>query len=118
MLAFQVSVFETVIGGVALAAILGMWAMVCKFIKEQRKANAANRMFIRSMQRAEIVRYFRIVVEQGNPITPSEMEHIDSCYASYHDNGGNGTGTIMYEKIKEHVRIITTATMEGGNANG
>jgi len=118
MLAFEISVFETVTGGVALAAILGMWAMIRKFIKEQRKANEANRMFIRSMQRAEIVRYFRIVVEQGNPITPAEMEHIDSCYESYHENGGNGTGTIMYEKIKEHVRLITTATAEGGNANG
>jgi len=64
------------------------------------------------------VRYFRIVVEQGNPITPTEMEHIDSCYESYHENGGNGTGTIMYEKIKEYLRLITTATTEGGNANG
>jgi len=92
--------------------------MLKKFIKEQRKANEANKMFIRSMQRAEIVRYFRIVVEQGIPITPAEMEHVDRCYESYHESGGNGVGTIMYEKIIEHLRLTTTATTDGGNLNG
>lgn len=115
---FQISVFESVIGGVTLAAILGMWAMLRHFIKEQRKANEANKLFIRSMQRAEIVRYFRIIVEQGNPITPTEMEHIDSCYEAYHENGGNGTGTLMYNRIKEYVKLMTSASLEGSIQNG
>ena len=116
---FQISVFESVIGGVTLAAILGMWAMLLRFIKEQRKVNETNKMFIRSMQRAEIVRYFRIVVEQGNPITPTEMEHITSCYEAYHENGGNGTGTLMFNRISEYVRLMTiAASTEKRESNG
>lgn len=67
---------------------------------------------MRSQQRAEIVRYFRIVVENGDPITMEEMEHLDACYNAYHANGGNGTGTLMYEKIKEHVHLVTKFTDE------
>ena len=103
----QVSIFETIVAGLTLAALLGMWAMLRRFVKEQRDVNEANKQFIRSMQRAEIVRYFRIVVEQGNPVTTEELEHLNACYKAYHDNGGNGTGTLMYERIRDHVHLVT-----------
>lgn len=110
----QISIFESVVAGLTLAALIGMWAMLRRFIKEQRTVNAANKRFVRSMQRAEIVRYFRIVVEQGNPVTTEELEHLDSCYNAYHDNGGNGTGTLMYKRIIDHAYLVTKLP-EGGN---
>lgn len=103
----QISIFESVVAGITLAALLGMWAFLVNFAKKQKVANNANKVFIRSMQRAEIIRYFRTVVEQGNPISPEEMEHLTACYESYHGNGGNGTGTFMYKKILEHVKMVT-----------
>lgn len=106
---FQISLFEAIVTSVLTAGMVSMFVMIWRFIKEQREVNKANRRFIRSMQRAEIIRYFRIVVEQGNPITPEELEHLHDCYKAYHDSGGNGSGTFMYEKIIAHARLITTA---------
>lgn len=102
-----ISVFESVMAGVTVAALLGMWAMLRGFIKEQRKANEANRLSIRSMQRAEITRYFRMVVEECKPISPEEMSHLEACYEAYHESGGNGTGTLMYERICANAKLVT-----------
>lgn len=33
-------------------------------------------------------------------ITVSELENLETLYASYHALGGNGTGTALYEKCK------------------
>lgn len=114
---FQISVFESVVGGLTLAALIGLWAMMRKFIKEQREANKANKMSIRSMQRAEILRYFRIVVEQGNPVSPEELSHLEACYNAYHESGGNGTGTLMYNRILENAKIVTIASERKENEN-
>ncbi len=107
MEAIQISVFESVLSGVMLAAVIGIWAMLRKFIKEQRGVNEANRAFTRSMQRAEISRYFRLVVEEGKPISTEEMSHLAACYEAYHSGGGNDTGTLMYERIRQHARLVT-----------
>lgn len=101
------SILASVISGIVLAALLGIWRILHSFVKEQREQNTAQRQFMRSQQRAELVRYFRIVVENSEPITMEEMEHLDACYNAYHANGGNGTGTLMYERIKEHVHLVT-----------
>lgn len=84
-----------------------------RLAKEQREeSERLASEFRRSMQRAEIIRFFRIVVEQGKPITTEELSHLESCYESYHNDGGNGTGTVMYNKIQEHVKLVTS--IEGG----
>lgn len=101
------SILASVISGVVLAALLGIWRVLHGFVKEQREQNEAQRQFRRAQQRAEIMRYFRLVVEQGEPVTIEEMEHLDACYSAYHANGGNGTGTLMYERIKQYARIVT-----------
>ena len=40
-------------------------------------------------------------------VVPHEMEHLEACYGAYHANGGNGTGTLMYERIKKCAVIVT-----------
>ena len=100
-------VLATVLSSVTVLAIGALGKMLTSFVREQRAVNESNTMFQRSMQRAEIMRYFRIVVEQGNPISPEELTHVESCYKAYHDNGGNGVGTLMYERICEHARLVT-----------
>ena len=104
---FQMNVLENVVNLILAAMISGLWAYLVRFAKEQRKANKLNADSIRSMQRAEITRYFRLIVEERKPVTVEEMEHLEKCYTAYHDNGGNGTATLMYERIKEHAVIVT-----------
>lgn len=96
-------VLTTVVG----LAVGGLYKLMTNFIKEQHKVNKANMLASRSMQRDVLFRYFRIVVEQGVSITPEEFNHIERCYTAYHENGGNGSGTLMWERIKENVKIDT-----------
>lgn len=100
-------VLATVLSAVTVGAIGVLGKMLLAFVKEQREVNERTRQFERSMQRAELNRYFRIVVEQGNPISPEELAHVQSCYDAYTANGGNGVGAIMYERICEHVKLVT-----------
>lgn len=34
-------------------------------------------------------------------ITVTEMEHVSEVYEIYHNMGGNGTGTLLYESLKD-----------------
>lgn len=36
-----------------------------------------------------------------NYITVGELEYISEVYQIYHNLGGNGTGTLLYESLKE-----------------
>ena len=103
----QMNMVETIIDVLLTTIISGLWVYLARFVKEQRKANKLNADSIRSMQRAEIARYFRVVVEEHKPVTIEELEHLDKCYNAYHEGGNNGVGTLMYERIKEHALIVT-----------
>ena len=107
-----------VIAGITLAAVLGMWGMMLAFIKRQNAVNAANKAFQRSQQRAEIMRAFQRHIEDGHPMTPDEMEHLEDCYKAYHASGGNGTGTFMYERIKRYAVLVTRAEEDDILNNG
>ena len=100
-------VVEIAITSLLTAMVGAMWAYIVKLARDMRASNKATRAFERSMQRAELNRYFRIVVEQGNAISPEELSHLESCYKAYHENGGNGVGTLMFERICEYARLVT-----------
>lgn len=99
-------VMTTAVGFVAS----GTCAALVKFAKEQREVNKANVLAQRSMQRDVIYRYFHKAVELGQPLTPEEFKHVNDCANAYNANGGNGTGTVMWDRIREHARIETGLT--------
>ena len=92
---------------VLAAAMVGVFAQLRSFISEQRKVNEANELSNRSIQRAEIYRMFNRYVESGEAMPPYEMDLLETVYGAYHANGGNGTCTVMYDKLREHARIST-----------
>ena len=104
---------QTAITALIGVAVAGLWAYLASFVKEQRRANRANTEFQRSQQRAEIMRAFQRHVEDGKAISPDELAHLEACYEAYHANGGNGTGTLMYERIKEHAVLVTRIGKKG-----
>lgn len=85
----------------------GTLTYLVHFVGEQRKVNAANALANRSMQRDVLYRYFAKVVERGEHVTPDEYRHVADCYEAYHSNGGNGAGSLMWERIQETVQIDT-----------
>ena len=96
-------VLTTLIGLV----VTGMYKQMREFFTEQREVNRANVLAQRSMQRDVIYRYFHKAVELGQPLTPEEFKHVTDCANAYNANGGNGTGTVMYDRIREHAKIET-----------
>lgn len=100
---------------IALTAVVGVitsgtCASLVKFAREQREVNKANVLAQRSMQRDVIYRYFHKAVELQQPLTPEEYKHVNDCANAYQANGGNGTGTVMWERIREYARIETGRT--------
>ena len=88
----------------------GTCAALVRFAREQREVNRRNALAQRSMQRDVIYRYFHKAVELGQALTPEEYKHVNDCASAYQANGGNGTGTVMWERIREHARIETGRT--------
>ena len=113
---FAITILEAVLSTLIGAAFIALFKMFRSFVKEQKEANRLNSESIRSMQRDAILRMFQKVVEDGHPISIEEMDHLKKCYTSYHNNGGNGTGTLMYDKICAHA-ILVTKVPEGGDTD-
>lgn len=119
-------IIGSVTSGLLLAGIIGLFKLMHSFMteqrkanEEQRKANERNKEFEHSMERAEISRIYRNVVERNEPITVEELDHVSKCYKAYHGDGANGSGTVMFNKIIENVELVTSATMErGGDKDG
>lgn len=88
----------------------GTAGCLVRFAHEQREVNKANVLAQRSMQRDVIYRYFHKAVELQQPLTPEEYKHVNDCASAYQANGGNGTGTVMWERIREYARIETGRT--------
>lgn len=101
-------VLTTIIGLV----VTGLYRQMTVFVREQREVNKANAQAQRSMQRDVIYRYFHKAVELRQPLTPEEYKHVNDCANAYRANGGNGTGTVMWERIREHAIIETGRTDE------
>jgi hypothetical protein len=70
---------------------------------ERERAEAAElaaiRDGMRSLLRCEIVRQHREHAVRGEPMTLADREYIDKTYRSYHELGGNGTGTRLYDEL-------------------
>lgn len=113
MTPMTISVITGVLTTLIGALLLAMFRRLTRFERDQRAANRLNAESIQSMQRAELMRMFERVVEDGKPVTVEEMEHATACYNAYHASGGNGTGTLLFERIKEHAIIVTKQRKEG-----
>lgn len=97
-------------GEVAVEALV-KWAvpLVCGAVaawaaasikRERRKVDAIGEG-VRALLRAEVIRAHRDYYEDGVPITLSQRTHLQDVYTAYHDLGGNGTATRLWEDIKE-----------------
>lgn len=59
------------------------------------EVDKANRLLLRN----ELVSAHREWVEEKGYITLEALEYVDETYACYHDRGGNGSGTRLWEDI-------------------
>ena len=100
-------IISIALNAVIVAAVTALTTSFRSFAKEQRDVNKANAEANRSMQRDVLYRYFHKAVELGEPLTPEEFKHVSDCANAYQANGGNGTGTVMWDRIREFAKIDT-----------
>ena len=98
---------------VALPIILtSFFGYVVWFLKQQKKDRDANSKGTMLLLRVQLIEYHDKYVELGE-IPSYVYNNFIEMYEAYHDLGGNGMVTKMYEEIQElHLR-----TKNGGNHN-
>ena len=87
--------FISVTSSVAVAIL----AWLAHKMKKLIETNDAQRDGIRSLLRNEIVRLHRELVEAQGWCALEDKEYATRTYDAYHELGGNGTGTALYEDI-------------------
>ena len=102
-----VDVINLIVTAVVGCVASGTLAYLTKFVREQKVVNIANAEANRSMQRDVLYRYFHKAVELREPLTPEEYKHVNDCAEAYRLNGGNGAGTVMWDRIREYAVIDT-----------
>ena len=98
---------------VALPIVLtSFFGYVVWFLKQQKKDRDANSKGTMLLLKVQLIEYHDKYVELGE-IPSYVYNNFVEMYEAYHDLGGNGMVTKMYEEIQElHLR-----TKNGGNHN-
>ena len=82
--------------GALVAVIVGRVKRGAQASADTQRAIAAG---VKTLLRNELVASHREWVEEKGYITLEALEYIDETYACYHDRGGNGSGTRLWEDI-------------------
>lgn len=62
----------------------------------ERKADEAMRAGMRALLWREL-QVIHVKAAEDGGMTVADRRHLESVYSAYHGNGGNGTGTRLYE---------------------
>lgn len=74
-------------------------------VKHKSEKDKALERGMRAIMRAQLIELHGTYVAEGRPCPVEIKEQATSVYHAYHDLGGNGTGTRLYEEIMAaHVR--------------
>lgn len=94
---------------ILLPIVLGYIVALLKKQNKTRKANSKGTMLL---LRVQLIEYHTKYMRQGEIPSYAYQNFVD-MYETYHELGGNGMITKMYEEIKE--LHIGNTTMKGGN---
>lgn len=69
-------------------------------LQNHKKKKDLTQEALKLLMKKELRDIHHICTERGH-ITVAEMEHVSEVYEIYHNMGGNGTGTLLYENMKD-----------------
>lgn len=90
---------EQVFISVMSTVAVGLLAWIARKMRALVRTNDAQQDGIRALLRNELVRLHRDLVEAQGWCTLEDKEYAERTYIAYHELGGNGTGTVLYEDI-------------------
>lgn len=90
---------EQVFASVMSTVAVGILAWIARKMRALVKTNDAQQDGIRTLLRNELIAKHRELVEDRGWCALEDKEYVERTYQSYHELGGNGTGTVLYEDI-------------------
>lgn len=90
---------DQIVTSVMSTVAVGILAWLARSMRALVATNEAQKDGIRSILRNELVRLHRELVEGQGWCTLEDKEYAERTYQAYHELGGNGTGTVLYEDI-------------------
>ena len=95
------TILEKSLGWVVTTVLAAALAYLSAKARYLRSSDAAMRSGMRSILRRELKIMHRQHVVKGTPISIDDKDEATEIYTAYHDLGGNGTGTHMYEELMD-----------------
>jgi hypothetical protein len=80
-------------------ALTSLSSYLVWYLQHQRKHKDCVQVALRQLLRSELRQRYNVYTERQS-VTPEELDDVTDLYETYHGLGGNGTGTHMYEIIK------------------
>ena len=78
---------------------VGILAWLARSMRALIKTNDAQKDGIRTILRNELIVLHRGLAEEQGWCTLADKEYAERLYQAYHELGGNGTGTKLYEDV-------------------
>lgn len=97
------ALITSVVGGLVSSGLSGGRKLKAEMEERRKQDEAVNQAF-RALLWRELQTFHTLAMEQGG-LTISQRRHLESVYQAYHDLGGNGTGTRLFEEAM-NTRII------------
>lgn len=94
-------IVDNVIGYLVPTVLAALITYLVTKAKEAGKSDSAMEKGMRSILRRELKIMHRQHVIKGEPVSIDDKDEATEIYSAYHDLGGNGTGTRMYQDIME-----------------
>lgn len=99
----------------AFTAVTGVFAWAYRKLKKRVDEQELIKQGVLAILHDRLFQAGRHYITQGY-ITLGELKNIEYLYTSYHNLGGNGTGTEIWERIKE-IPIKEGENNHGNNFN-
>lgn len=96
MIDFIVNYWLEAIFAGCLGALSFAYRHICKRLKEQKLVKEG----IEAILHDRLWQAGRIYIPKGK-VTLDELKNVEYIYNAYHNLGGNGTGTEIFERIKD-----------------
>lgn len=97
------ALITSIVGGLVSSGFSGGRKLKAEMEERHKRDDAVDQAF-RALLWRELQTFHTLAMEQ-NGLTISQRRHLESVYQAYHDLGGNGTGTRLFEEAMA-TRII------------
>lgn len=86
--------------GLVAAILAGAWAWMLRKLKHYKQEQDALRTGVVAMLHDRLYSHCMYYIEKGYADT-EDRDNVEQLYKAYHQLGGNGTGTDLYNRFRE-----------------